>query len=335
MPNFPFITIGILSYKDQKYLTQNLSELKKLDYPEYEIVICDNNPDDTILEWLKKEHPDIKVIRPGGNIGFGRGHNLLIDQCKGDFYLGFNSDMLPEPGFLKELMTTMQKDDKTGIVTGKLLQWRTFPTKPTLNEKHYIDTAGLLIHKNHQVIDRGQTEEDMGQYDQEEEIWGASGAAPLFRIKALKDIAHSEGEYFDKDFFLYKEDVDLAYRMHWAGWKAVYNPRAVAWHDRTTSKPESIFSMVGERKNRSKIVKEQSFANQMILTFKNWSNEYSWTTKLKTAFFLFKYTMYALLVEPYLLKQFKTYSKMKPVMTEKRKKMPRRITAQEMEKWFI
>jgi GT2 family glycosyltransferase len=329
-----FITIGILSFKDKKYLAQNLKGFQKLEYPHYEILICDNNPDEEIYHWLRQEFPNLTVIRPGKNIGFGGGHNLLIDKAKGEFYLCFNSDMFPEPDFLKELVRCMQKDPKIGAVTGKLLEWRDFPQKPDLAKEHFIDTAGLIIKKSHQVIDRGQSDKDSGQFDQEEEIWGASGAAPLLRIEALKEIAHTPGEYFDKDFFIYKEDVDLSYRLHWAGWKTIYTPKAVAWHDRTTSKPGNIFMAIKKRKERSRLVKEQSFVNQLLLTYKNWSKDYTFKTKLFTTLFLLKYSLYALFFEPYLLRQYQKYFALKPKMTEKRKKMSRKITAQEMERWF-
>ncbi len=330
----PFITIGILSFKDQKYLAQNLAQLLKLDYPHYEILICDNNPDEEIYHWLHREFPAISVIRPGKNTGFGGGHNLLIDKAKGEFYLCFNSDMVPEQGFLKELMACMHENPKVGVASGKLLQWRNFPQKPDLSHEHFLDTTGLIIKKNHQVIDRGQGQQDRGQFDREEKIWGASGAAPLFRIKALKEVAHSPDEYFDKDFFIYKEDVDLSYRLRWAGWETVYNPKAVAWHDRTTAKASNIFMTIRKRKERSRIVKEQSFLNQLLFTYKNWSPQYSFKTRILTALFWLRYSLYTLLFEPYLLAQFRKFFKLKPVMKEKRAKMPRKISAKEMEKWF-
>ncbi len=327
MITLPFVTIGILSFRDKKYLAQNLSKLQKLDYPNYEILICDNNPDEEIFHWLRKEFPEITVIRPEKNIGFGGGHNLLIDKAKGEFYLCFNSDIFPDSGFLKELIVCMQKDPQIGAVAGKLLEWRNFPETPDLKKKYFIDTTGLIIKKNHQVIDRGQGEKDNGQFNKEEEIWGASGAAPLFRIKALKDIAHSPEEYFDKDFFLYKEDVDLSYRLRWAGWKTVYTPRAIAWHDRTTA--------IHRRHSRSRLVKEQSFLNQLLVTYKNWSLKYSLKIKILSAFFVLQYSVYALFFEPYLLKQYIKCFRLMPKMKQKREKMPRKISAKDMEKWFV
>jgi len=333
----PKVTIGIVSFKDKTYLEQNLPELLAQNYPNFEIIIFDNNSDTVIRDWLKEKFSQIKVFGKGENIGFGKAHNFLIDKAvenQSEFYLGFNSDMLPYKNFIRELVHCACKNSNIGCVTGKLLQWKEFPHAPNINNPQRIDTVGLTIFQNHKVIDRGQGEKDQSQFNEEEEIWGASGAAPFFLIKALKDIIHSPGEYFDKDFFIYKEDVDLAYRLHWAGWKTIYTPKAIAWHNRTTEAAGNILQTIKKRKARSRIVKEQSFLNQMLLVYKNWSSEYSWKTKIKTMFFLYEYIFYAIFFEVYLLKQLKNYSKLRPVMKIKRTNMPRRISAKEMEKWF-
>jgi GT2 family glycosyltransferase len=337
MSKAPLVTIGILSYRDKKYLEKGLPSLLAQDYANFEIFICDNNEDPTeeIKKWLNAEFPTIKVFSAGGNVGFGRGHNHLISQAKGEYYLGFNSDMYAAPDFVSKLVAAIEQDEKIGCVTGKLLQWSNFPENPEQIIVNTIDTAGVIAHKSHYFHERGHGEGDNGQFDEEQEIWGASGAAPIFRMKALQDIDQSENEFFDKNFFMYKEDIDLMYRLRWAGWKIVYTPSPCAWHDRTAADPGGIIENIKKRRTRAAYVKENSFFNHLQFVEKNFSTDYSFGVKFRTALFFLKYFLYLLIFDFKVLKQYGKFKKLKPHLHALRKKMPRRISAQEMENWLI
>jgi len=336
----PLVTIGILSFKDKKYLEKGLPSLLEQNYPNFEILICDNNedPQEEIRKWINDEFPNIKVLNAGGNIGFGRGHNYLISQSHPDsqYYLCFNSDMYAAPDFVSKLVEKIKKDDKIGAVTGKLLKWSTFPEAPSTEEGGAkIDTTGLLAYASHYFAERGHGEPDQGQYDSAGEIWGASGAAVMFRMEALQDIKQSENEFFDKNFFMYKEDIDLSYRLRWAGWKIFYTPQAISWHDRTAQDPGGIIENIKKRKDRAPYIKENSFLNHLQLLYKNWSPDYSLKTKFKTAIFLLKYFLYLAIFDRKVLAKYQTFRQLKPSIIATKSSMPRRITAKEMEKWFL
>jgi GT2 family glycosyltransferase len=72
--------------------------------------------------------------------------------------------------------------------------------------------------------------DDVGQFDREEEVFSACGAAALYRRRALESVARSGGEVFDERLFMYCEDVDLGWRLQRAGWGCWYAPRAVVYH---------------------------------------------------------------------------------------------------------
>lgn len=328
------VTIGLISFRDLDYLKINIPILKQQDYPNLEIAVCCNEEDDSIYTWLQEHHPDLKTYHTGENLGFGGGHNFLMSKCHRDYYLAFNSDMYPAQNFVSKLVECMDKDPKVGCVTGKLLEWSSFPKEPDINQVQFIDTTGLIIFQNHQVVDRGQGALDKGQFEHEEEIWGASGAAPLLRMSALRDIAHSDGEYFDKDFFLYKEDIDLTYRLRWAGWKTIYTPNALAWHDRSTAQSMGLKNIINKRKKRSNLVREQSFLNHLLFIKKNASRQYSFKVRMKIRLFLLKYMLFLLFFEIRTLGQIPAYFSLRNTMIKKRTSMPIRISVSEMERWF-
>jgi GT2 family glycosyltransferase len=102
-----------------------------------------------------------------------------------------------------------------------------------------IDTTGVVIARSGRGRDRGQHEIDQGQYDNQTDIIAVSGAAAMYRKSALEEVKYKRDdgrtEYFDEDFFMYWEDIDLSWRMINAGWKIKYNPKALAYHGRTAA----------------------------------------------------------------------------------------------------
>jgi GT2 family glycosyltransferase len=116
----------------------------------------------------------------------------------------------------------MLQDDRIGIVAPKLRM---------TDRPERLDSAGLFVSRARRPYDRGQGEIDRGQYDQKTEIFGACGAAALYRRKMLTDLA-LDGQYFDNDFFAYYEDADLSWRAQIHGWRCVFAPLAVGNHRR-------------------------------------------------------------------------------------------------------
>lgn len=159
---------------------------------------------------------------------------------------------------------------------------------PHIKKLNIIDTIGLRIFKSHRVVELGQGEEDRGQYAKAREVFGVSGACPVYRRKALEEVAHpishkllaispkeSPKEYFDQDFFSYKEDIDLAYRLQWRGWKAWYCSTAIAWHARSVGGSENLSDLAAIRGRKSKrtMVARWSYRNHLGFLVKNVSRK--------------------------------------------------------------
>jgi GT2 family glycosyltransferase len=113
---------------------------------------------------------------------------------------------------------------KIGMVSGKILD----------GEGGRIDSAGQLLSKYRKPVERGYKELDRGQFDEEGYIFGVCGMVAFYRKKMLKDIK-VDGEYFDSTYKMFYEDLDLNWRAQRFGWRAYYNPKAVAYHRRGSS----------------------------------------------------------------------------------------------------
>ncbi len=333
----PKIGVGFILYESIEYLPYFLENLYKQDYKNLQFYAVNSNlkEDCPDVKYLKEKYPQIKIIQPKNNTGFAKGHNLMIRQAIKDgceFYLCLNFDLLLEQNFISELLNSILKDNKNACATGKIKVWD-FKNKDTAQDfgkTNFLDSTGLKITKEHRFLDRGQGEIDYGQYDKEEKVFGSSGTACLFRLSSLKDVAFTnekgEKEFFDELMFMYKEDVDLAYRLQWAGYNCIYTPKAVAYHDRTVkSSGKGIFSIIKNRWNRNPKYKQWSWLNHHIILKKFIDNNYSWKVRLATFFYEIKTFIYILFFETYLLKQYWELFKLRNKIKERKKQIKKRI----------
>ena len=128
------------------------------------------------------------------------------------------------------------------------------------HKTNIIDSTGIYFTPNMRHLDRGAEEIDRGQFDRMQYIFGASGAAAFFRREFIEDVS-VEGEFFDEEFFAFREDGDLAWRAQVMGWKCLYVPTAVAWHVRRVT-PE-------RRRDLPLVINWHSTKNRFLMRGKN------------------------------------------------------------------
>ncbi len=324
------VSINILTYNGQDLIEPCLNSALKQTYKNFEVLVIDNASDDETLK-RAKNFP-VKTIENKKNLGFATGHNIGIKQSRGGYVLCLNQDIVLDKDFIKHTVEIMEKDDKIGSVQCKLLKIRDI-NRP---KSKTIDHTGLVILKNRRVIARGQGERDKKQY-KAEEIFGVDGAAPLYRRKALEDIKINN-EYFDEDFFMYKEDIDLAWRLRLYGWKAIYEPKAVAYHLRTAGERaiRNYISVALERRKLSKFAKFYSFKNDRLMRIKNELPDLFLRDILYIIIKEIGAWLYVLCFEHYTWKAIKSLIKQIPKARKKREIImaKKRVGAKAMGKWF-
>jgi GT2 family glycosyltransferase len=208
------ISIVITNFNGRKYLEACLTSVLSQTFKDFEVIIADNGSSDDSVDYLKKNFPCVRVIKNEKNLGFAGGTNAGIVQARGEYILTLNNDTQMENSFLKELIVPMELDNRIGMCASKML----------LNDGR-IDSTGICLSRSGAAWDRGTMEPDLGQYDSSEEVFGPCAGAALYRKKMLDEIG-----LFDEDFFLYMEDVDLAFRGRLAGWRCCYIPDAKVRH---------------------------------------------------------------------------------------------------------
>src|SRR5262245_8585133 len=222
-PAEELVSVLIATFNSAATLPACLESLRAQTYPRLELIIVDNASTDKTLQALGAAPGNASLIVNPRNTGFAAAQNQAMQNARGEWLLSLNPDVVLAPDFVSQLIAAGKADGRAGTVCGKLLRWQ--PKAPT-QKSNILDSTGIYFLRNLRHLDRGADEVDRGQYDRMEYVFGATGAAALYRRSMVEDVS-VEGEFFDQDFFSYREDADVAWRAQLMGWRCLYVPRAV------------------------------------------------------------------------------------------------------------
>lgn len=357
------ISINLVVFNGEKYIRHCLDSVKNLNYPHelIEVNIWDNNSTDKTKKIIKElaaeggsafgggidemAFANFRVIENPQNIGMWAGQERLLEVSTGKYVVVLSVDVILDRNFLLEAMQVMESNASIGALQAKIYQFNLVQLKNGnwKLDNDVIDTCGFKIFRSRRVVNIGHGEKDAGQYDTPKEIFGVEGAVPIFRKEAftslkIKANPSDAGEIFDHDFFWYAEDLDIAWRMNLFGWKQVYAPRVLAWHDRQTTKSLSGgFSQF--RESRQQIPLNKRRLEWRNIRFTMIKNEYI-INCLKDFFYMAKRELamlaYLLIYEPAVLVEVGTVLKNIPKMLKKRSAIMRRavVTPIEIHRWY-
>lgn len=247
----PLVSVGLVTWNSAAFVDRCLDAVAAQTHQPLELLVADNASTDGTRARLATRVPRGDQLLFDANTGYSAAHNRLIDRSRGEYYLALNPDVVLDPGFIATLVAALERDDRAGAASGKLLR---------LEPAGVIDSAGIVMLRSQRHLDRGADQPDHGQYDEPVEVFGVSGAAGFYRRTMLDDV-RIDGEYFDEDFFAYREDADLAWRARLRGWQAVYVPGALARHGRRVT-PE-------RRRQLPAAINRASVRNRFLLRIKN------------------------------------------------------------------
>lgn len=206
-----------------------LESIAALKYRPLEIVVVDCASADGSLETARASAPadlPFTAVALPENLGFAGGMNAALAHTRAPWALTLNADARPAPEYLTRLLAAAANPEiRIGAVTGRLI-------RPAVDGRPAtLDACGMILTRNWRHLDRGSGEVDRGQWSTADRVFGATGAASLFRRAALDDVA-VEGEIFDSRFHSFREDAELCFRLRERGWEVLYEPAAVCEHRR-------------------------------------------------------------------------------------------------------
>src|SRR5229473_7743338 len=255
------VSVTIVTYNSGRFIKRCLESVLDQKYPQVEIIVVDNASTDGTVDILEQFEDRCEIVYNEENIGFAGAQNQAIGLSSGEWVLTLNPDVLLLPDFIQVLVDAAQMDPKVGAICGKLLTMTAafdIPVQPI------VDSTGIYFNPMLRHLDRGSQEVDNGHYLNYEYVFGATAAAALYRRKMILDISIG-GEFFDSDFFVYREDADVAWRAQLLGWRCLYVPYARGYHVRNV--------LPGKRRALPPEINMHSVKNRFLMRMKNISGD--------------------------------------------------------------
>jgi len=255
------VSVTIVTYNSGRFIKRCLESVLAQKYIAKEIIVVDNASNDGTVDILEQFEDRCQIVYNDENIGFAAAQNQAISLSRGDWVLTLNPDVLLLPNFIQSLVDAGQMDKRIGTVCGKLLAiLATFD----LPEKPLVDSTGIYFTPMLRHLDRGSQEVDNGHYLHHEYVFGATAAAALYRRTMIEDVA-IQGEFFDEEFFVYREDADVAWRAQLLGWRCMYTPHARGYHVRNV--------LPGNRRALPSVINMHSVKNRFLMRLKNMTGD--------------------------------------------------------------
>ncbi|MDO8505392.1 MAG: glycosyltransferase family 2 protein [bacterium] len=352
------LSVHLVAWNGARYMPYLFESLRKQTCKDWELLAIDNNSTkDNTADLIEKEIKDFPVparlIRNKENNGFSGGHNQCVKSIVSssesiEYIQLLNQDMYLAPDYFEKVVAMMDAHPEAGAGQGLLLKWdfskfpipnSQFPIEDTLTNT--VDTMGLKVLRSRRVVDF-ETGKILSTIDYSLstplEVFGVSGALPIYRREAIEEVSF-EGAMFDDEFGSYKEDVDLAFRLRSAGWKAYVAFGARAWHDRTAAGPREMSDSAAlkNRKGRAAYLNFYSYRNHLVVLLKNehranFMHDWPWIMLYELKKFL-----YLLFTDWATLKGLNDVRKLWGRTMEKRSAIMKnyKVKPQEMRKWYF
>ncbi len=215
------VSVVVVTCGKNDYFISCLQSVNRQTHPFLDIILIDNSFDPAVSRRAQELCPSLRVHASSTNLFYCGSMNQGIAMSRGEFVLCLNDDVVLDDHFIGEALGGFLFSGDIGMVSGKVLR----------QDKKTVDSTGLFLSVWRTAMERGYGRPDHGQFGQEEVVFGVGGAVAFYRKKMLDQVKEAAG-WFDPDFRIFNEDLDLAWRANRNGWRAYYIPSALAYHAR-------------------------------------------------------------------------------------------------------
>jgi hypothetical protein len=218
----PSVAVAILNYNGETFLKKFLPIMIRHSHP-FEVYVIDNGSTDNSTNYLRSNHPEVKLIELTSNLGFAGGYNAGLADIDSDYYALVNSDIEVTEKWLSPLVEFLEKNENYAACQPKILSFH------QRNKFEYAGACGGFLDHMGYPYCRGrifdEVEEDHAQYEETLDVFWTSGACLLIRKKDFFEVGA-----FDKDFFAHMEEIDLCWRLFAHERKLACIPQSTVYH---------------------------------------------------------------------------------------------------------
>jgi len=274
----PLTTINLVVLNGEKYIRHCLDGILAQTYPKefIEFNILDNGSTDKtkgVIRDFGFRISDLgfarfNFIESKFNFGMWPGQEELLKHSNGKYVLCVSVDVMIDPHFVEQAIAVCETDPEIDAIQAKVYQYDYAQlTEGSYKNNTIIDTCGFAMTRERKVVNIGHGKPDGDIASEQKVIFGVEGAIPFFKRKALEG-CRIDGWIWDHDYFWYGDDLDLAWRMTLFGYKQVYAPTVIAWHDRSTTKGAVNTYFLADYVQRRKTRRRIPIAKRRL----DWSN---------------------------------------------------------------
>ena len=255
------VAIAILNWNGKNWLEKFLPSVIQHS-AEAEIYVIDNASTDDSVQFLQSHFPSVKIVNNEKNTGFAGGYNEGLKKIDEEIYCLLNSDVEVTENWISPVLNLFESDPNIAAIQPKVLSY------DRKDEFEFAGAAGGMIDNLGYPYCRGRifekTEKDNGQYNDETEIFWASGCAMFIRSKDFR-----EQNGFDERFFAHQEEIDLCWRLKNSGRKIYYTGKSTVYHvgGGTLNKQNPQKTFLNMRNNLSMLAKNLPFPKVIWLIF--------------------------------------------------------------------
>ena len=266
------IVVSLVTYNGQTWLPGCLASLAAQTNANFGVRVFDNASTDSTADLaaaLARTDPRFTIYRSAENLGFAGGHNRNLAVTDAEYAVVLNQDTQLAPDFLERAAAALDAHPQVGALQPRVMNLLA-PGEPS----EMIDTTGLEMARTRRVVSRRQGARLEKRDLVPGPVWGVDGPVAVYRMAALRSASDElpEGrQVFDESFFMYKEDVDLAWRLRRAGWSALYDPTVVGWHARDSGAKLGASLVESLTRNRQVPlwIRTTSWRNHRLMMIKN------------------------------------------------------------------
>lgn len=249
----PLVTVVIVTWNNENDIYDCLKSIYEQDYDNYNIVVIDNASKDNTKRIIKDSFPQVELIEKDKNLFLTGGNNAgikyALKQYDSEYILVLNPDTYSPRYLISELVKPFHSAKKIGAVGPKVKFWKN-------KNEDLINSAGIYYDGFMQAYDIGFKEEDNGQYDEQKEVFGVTGACIMYKADMLKEIG-----LYENLIKMYLDEVELFIKAHKHGWNVIYTPEVTLGHN----------YMQSTTQNKSFNREKQLMKAWLIIAFKHYS----------------------------------------------------------------
>ncbi|MBN1916255.1 glycosyltransferase family 2 protein [Candidatus Dojkabacteria bacterium] len=283
---YPLVSVLVVNYNQPDYTVECLNSLAEQTYPNIEIILIENGSNRSSVKKVRKFLDALRskntsyikqiiVLQNKTNLGFATPNNQAFEKSNGEYIFLLNNDAYIKKDTIEKAISYMKKNPKVGVVQNTILLTK----NPGLTDStgSFLTRTGFLIHEGHK--------EKITKSKKPKEVFSVKGASIFIKRKVIEKAGYkveskgrgadpitSESSYkkaiFDPDYFAYFEETDFCWRAILAGFKVVYLPRGITFHQlgKTTEKQKSGLIQFHSFKNRlNSLIKNLSFVNLILI----------------------------------------------------------------------